>query len=161
MRFGVFNIDDLMCPAIQERFDKLEHIESQTVFLLQLLDYASNFPDEEAEISKYCKEKCNEVYPMGELRDVIGEKRFILDYALRVRDICEVKTLINSLCSDKLDKMDNFDMIIDSKQNVFAPIQSIDDYEFTGGKKLAHTTKKTLNDIMKYKALVMQEKEKK
>lgn len=99
----MFYIDNLIIPTLQERFDSLQEYGSQVAFLLQLLDYELNFPDKESEISRYCKEQCNEVYDMSKLHRVLADKDFIKTYAASVNSIKKVKFLINRLCSDLLD----------------------------------------------------------
>ena len=160
---SMFDINDLMTPKIRARFDKLTQIRSQAVFLLQLLDYTLYFPDEADEITRYCKDCCNEIYDTGKFLKLKSYSEFIKNYASRVHDIDEVKKLINELCSGILDEMNNLDEIIDKAQSVFDTVQSIDDYEFSVPipERKANSKKKTLADIMKYKALVVPPKPKK
>ncbi|MBQ7752025.1 MAG: hypothetical protein IJR79_03540 [Clostridia bacterium] len=160
----MFDINDLMTPKVRARFDKLTQIRSQAVFLLQLLDYTLYFPDEADEITRYCKDCCNEIYDTGKFLKLKSYSEFIKNYASRVHDIDEVKKLINELCSGILDEMDNLDEIIDKAQSVFEPVQSIDDYEFSvpmPESKVSDKKKKTLTDIMKYKELVTPQRFKK
>ena len=160
----MFDINDLMTPKVRARFDKLTQIRSQAVFLLQLLDYTLYFPDEADEITRYCKDCCNEIYDTVKFLKLKSYSEFIKNYASRVHDIDEVKKLINELCSGILDEMDNLDEIIDKAQSFFEPVQSIDDYEFSvpmHESEESDKKKKTLADIMKYKELVTPQRSKK
>ena len=160
----MFDINDLMTPKVRARFDKLTQIRSQAVFLLQLLDYTLYFPDEADEITRYCKDCCNEIYDTGKFLKLKSYSEFIKNYASRVHDIDEVKKLINELCSGILDEMDNLDEIIDKAQSAFEPVQSIDDYEFSvpmPESEVNNKKKKSLADIMKYKELLAPQKSKK
>ena len=159
----MFDINDLMTPKVRTRFDKLTQIRSQAVFLLQLLDYTLYFPDEADEITRYCKDCCNEIYDTGKFLKLKSYSEYIKNYASRVHDIDMVKNLINELCSGILDEMDNLDEIIDKAQSAFEPVQSIDDYEFsvTMPESEVSKKKKTLADIMKYKELVAPQRSKK
>ena len=160
----MFDINDLMTPKVRARFDKLTQIRSQAVFLLQLLDYTLYFPDEADEITRYCKDCCNEIYDTGKFLKLKSYSEFIKNYASRVHDIDMVKKLINELCSGILDEMDNLDEIIDKAQSAFEPVQSIDDYEFSvpmPESEVNNKKKKSLADIMKYKELLAPQKSKK
>ena len=126
----MFYIDNLIIPSLQERFDHLHEYDSQVAFLLQLLDYELNFPDMEAEISRYCKEQCNEVYDMAKLHRVLTDKAFIKTYAASVNSIKKVKLLINCLCSDLLDEMGNYDEIIQKANDEIAVFQDTEEMEF-------------------------------
>ena len=126
----MFYIDNLIIPSLQERFDHLHEYDSQVAFLLQLLDYELNFPDMEAEISRYCKEQCNEVYDMAKLHRVLTDKAFIKNYAASVNSIKKVKLLINCLCSDLLDEMGNYDEIIQKADDEIAVFQDAGGMEF-------------------------------
>lgn len=168
----MFNINSFMSPNIRKQFESLDYISGQAVFLLKLLDYTRFYPEYADEISKYCKEHDNMVFPTERFSDIWGQKDFIIGYAKRVRSMDKVKKLINDLCTDLLDENDNFDLIIDKAQSAYDIVQSIDDFDFVGkttsaektensSKKADTANKKSLAEIMKYKNLVEPPKPKK
>ena len=149
----MFYIDNLIIPKLQERFDTLHEYGSQVAFLLQLLDYELNFPDMEAEISRYCKEQCNEVYDMAKLHRVLTDKTFIHNYAKSVNSIKKVKFLINTLCSDLLDEMGEYDEIIQKANDEIAVFQDIEGMEFMGdtSEKKIRKTGNSINRVLAMK----------
>ena len=153
----MFYIDNLISPTIQEQLDKIEYIENQAVFLLQLLDYTAYFPDVKDEISSYCKSICNRVYDMSLFRKVAGDRAFIMQYARKCRSLKQVKNLIDALCSSIDEDVDNYDEIIDKAKDELILIEDISDFEFSDSKSKktednAKTAKKTsIKDILKYK----------
>ena len=149
----MFYIDNLIIPTLQERFDQLREYDSQVAFLLQLLDYELNFPNEESEISHYCKEQCNEVYDMAKLHKVLADKNFIKAYAVSVNSIKKVKFLINRLCSDLLDEMGEYDEIIQKANDEIAVFQDIEGMEFIGdmAEKKVHKNGNSIKRVLAMK----------
>ena len=176
----MFDVNSFMTPTLRKRFDALENISAQAVFLLELLDYTNHFKNEADEISSYCKENDNTVYSTEKFKRMWDKKDFITRYAKRVRSMERVTKLINELCSDLLDKGENFDSIIEREKSVFNVVQSIDDFQVLGKtantktgkdlsaakkekqvKKADSTKKKSLSEILSYKELVEPPKPKK
>ena len=176
----MFDVNSFMTPTLRKRFVALKSISAQAVFLLELLDYTNYFKNEADEISIYCKENDNTVFSTEKFERMWNKRDFITRYAKRVRSTERVTKLINELCSDLLNKGENFDSIIEREKSVFNVVQSIDDFQVldkttnTKTDKALSATKKekqekkedtakkrSLSEILSYKELVEPPKPKK
>ncbi len=135
----MFDIDSLMPDEIKYKFSQAQGTEKQVEFLIRLLDYEMYFVNYIDKIAEYCKEKSNEVYDMQPLRQVINEKKFITEYALKVENMSKVKELINSLCNDVLNGSNEFENIIQKADSEFDVLQDIGDMDLTFEEKENHS----------------------
>ena len=135
----MFDIDNLMPDEIKYKFSQAQGTEKQVEFLIRLLDYEMYFVNYIDKIAEYCKEKSNEVYDIQPLRQVINEKKFITEYALKVENMSKVKELINSLCNDVLNGSNEFENIIQKADSEFDVLQDIGDMDLTFEEKENHS----------------------
>lgn len=130
----MFDIDNLIIPKLQQRLDEFKSINSQVAFLLNFLDYAIKFPDDEAEISRYCKARCNEVYDLSKIHRVWTDREFIKRYGIRMNSVIKTKKLINALCNDLLEDMGEYDEIIAKANEAISVFQDVEKMEFLGDR---------------------------
>ena len=89
---------------------------------------------------------------MAKLHRVLTDKTFIHNYAKSVNSIKKVKFLINTLCSDLLDEMGEYDEIIQKANDEIAVFQDTKEMEFLGEKpKAAKTGGNSIDRILKMK----------
>lgn len=158
----MFDIDNLIIPKLRERLDDISDLCNQVAFLLKFLDYDLNFPKDEAEISRYCKTRCNKVYDMSLFRSVIRDKESIVTYGKRVNSLEKTKDLINELCNDILEDTGNYDDILQNAINDTIMLQNSEEMDFLEHNDIPSTVQySSLNRVLGMKDKVGDEPTKK